>query len=178
MALWRRARHLIGAVGPGGIEIRRLDTLQPIYTPQYIRQLYGIVTAIHWVDRGKPGLAFLIFGTASGFICVWGLAPDVCPPILCAPLILTAIKQHVVYHLHRSQANGGEVLSIASRLERASRALIVVGSMDHTVTRIDVTESRVSEVFAVRLSNAIPRCVAFVDNSPDIHIFSSSDGLM
>jgi hypothetical protein len=78
-------------LGDHGPEIRCVCDGKPVVTPHYAAEIYGPVTAVHWVKRAEQKRDFILFGTHCGWLILWGSpGPVSARPRLCDSMMLTS----------------------------------------------------------------------------------------
>lgn len=146
--------------------------------PPFAPEIYGAITAVHWVSRVGQKQDFVIFGTHRGFIIVWGCPEPVRRRTCIQERQQLTESQGRFHELATKRLNGGfEVLCLATTVD-GSAVRGLVGTYDKTIAGFKCTDDSVEVSFAAQLSNTIPRSVVFTDNHRDFRVFGMHDSCM
>jgi hypothetical protein len=145
-----------------GVKIWDVQTHAELVLPTQSQGVLGPATRMMWIQQRDPSKEILCYGTALGYLGLWRHAE----------------QQRFEALSTRRIATGTEIMALAFDASSVDSIRIALGTRDRVVQVHRLDRGQLLTVFSIQLNGTVPGDIAFVDNTRDLHVFGTYDGLM
>jgi hypothetical protein len=158
----------------------RLDTGDPVDTPERGYMLRGPPTCTAWTEGPDDGRIILAFGTGMGYLIFWCVDRLKVSTIISIEAQLTCPQAKCVELYSKRVAFGNEITCVCWKVTEESTLQLASGTRDRCIQLWTFNGKELRSIFSIQLQVTVPKNIAFVDNETTndyLYVFGTYNGL-